>query len=75
MITSSDSYSTIDLEKYYAILPADGITRRKYESNGRKFKMVREGFAYNSGTNKEFLTKEDIRILIRENLDSNFKPV
>ena len=30
------------------------------------------GFAYNSGTNADFLTVEEIRSLIREELDPNF---
>ena len=31
MITSSDSMSTIDLGKYYAILPSDGALKTKYK--------------------------------------------
>ena len=35
MITSSDSYSTIDLGKYYAILPADGVVRLAYDGSNQ----------------------------------------
>ena len=75
MITSSDSYSTIDLIKYFAILPSDGITKAKYEKDGSSFKMVKEGFAYNSGTNEVFLSVEEIRSLIKKHIDTKFKPV
>ena len=34
MITSSDSPSTIDLGKYYAILPSDGSIHRAYKEKG-----------------------------------------
>lgn len=74
MITSSDSYSTIDLKKYYAILPADGLIKTKYKEEHKSLKMVKEGFAYNSGTNEHFLTVSEIRELIKENVDNNFEP-
>ena len=32
MITASDSFSTIDLGQYYAILPSDGSVQRQYRS-------------------------------------------
>ena len=75
MITASDSQCTIDLGKYYAILPADGSTKNKYQDKGIDFKDVPAGFEYNSGKNDKFLTVEEIRQLIIENVDKNFKPV
>jgi UDP-N-acetylglucosamine 4,6-dehydratase (inverting) len=63
MITSSDSFNTIDLEKYYAILPQGRPKIQEYyESKGGK--MVEPGFCYNSGTNTEWLNVEDIKSLI-----------
>ena len=66
MITSSDSYTTIDLNKYYAILPRDGQYANLYEETQEDIREVMPGFAYNSGTNPEFLTVEEIRRVNRE---------
>jgi UDP-N-acetylglucosamine 4,6-dehydratase len=75
MITSSDSFSTIDLGAYYAILPSDGWVQRKYEKTGIPVSMVKPGFAYNSGNNPDFLTIDEIRSLIKRHVDSNFQPI
>ncbi len=74
MITVSDGISTIDLGKYYAILPPDKKILRIYDSKKINYKLVKSGFSYNSGTNDVFLTIEDIRNLIRKNIDKDFKP-
>ena len=75
MITSSDSPSTIDLGNYYAILGA-GLQNNigKYLEE-LKAKSVPTGFAYDSGTNPEFLTVDQIRTLIKMHMDPEFKPV
>ena len=75
MITSSDSYSTIDLGKYYAILPADGVVRLAYDEAQISSVLVPPGFAYNSGTNVEFLTVDNLRDLIRKHVDPDFVPL
>lgn len=74
MITSSDSFTTIDLGTYYAILPSDGSVRRMYERAGVSHSPVPVGFAYNSGTNPDFLSVEQLRELIGEHLDPGFQP-
>ena len=74
MITTSDGASTIDIGKYYAILPSDGTLLRKYNSKKIKYSLVKEGFNYSSGENKDFLSIEKIRDLIKNNIDKNFKP-
>jgi UDP-N-acetylglucosamine 4,6-dehydratase len=74
MITASDSFNTIDLGAYYAILPSDGQLLERYLSEGRSFKRVESGFAYNSGGNPEFLSVEQLRELIREHVDPVFEP-
>ena len=73
MITESDSYNTIEFDKYYAILSSDA-DKRKYIDyfNARE---VPKGFKYNSGTNDQWLTVEEMRNLIRTYVDENFKPV
>ena len=75
MITTSDSYSTIDIGKYYAILPSDGKLARKYLDLNLGIKKVPIGFSYSSGTNDNFLTVNQIRELIRDNLDKDFVPI
>lgn len=73
MITSSDSFSTYDLGKYYAILPqVPNFNVSKY-INHFKAVAVEKGFQYNSGSNKEFIGVDEIRKLIKENLDADFK--
>ena len=74
MITVSDSYSTIDLGKYYAILPSDGRLKKAYNESGIKNNSLPPGFAYNSGTNPEFLTVDELRGLIRKHVDTQFLP-
>ncbi len=68
MITSSDSYNTVDLGDYFAILPSGAaFTREEYcrQSGGQP---VATGFCYESGTNKHFLTVEELRQMIAEQL-------
>lgn len=75
MITASDSFSTIDLGAYYAILPSDGRVRNLYQEAGISSTPVPSGFAYNSGSNLDFLSVEELRALIREHVDPAFQPV
>ncbi|MBI2722911.1 MAG: UDP-N-acetylglucosamine 4,6-dehydratase (inverting) [Bacteroidetes bacterium] len=72
MITSSDSFSTYDLGKYYAILPQ--VTNWSIVDYKKHFnaKPVEIGFQYNSGDNTEWVGVEELRKLIKENVDSNF---
>ena len=68
MITSSDSFFTYDLGKYYAILPSQ--PNFDLDAFIRHFdaKPVPAGFSYNSKDNPEFLDAATLRKLIRENL-------
>ena len=75
MITASDSFSTIDLGAYYAILPSDGRLQQLYQCAGIVMNPVLDGFAYNSGSNPEFLSVDQLRALIREHVDPGFQPV
>jgi FlaA1/EpsC-like NDP-sugar epimerase len=75
MITASDSFTTVDLGHYYAILPGDGQVQKCYHEAGISTNAVPDGFAYNSGSNPEFLSVEHLRTLIREHVDPAFQPV
>jgi len=64
----------VDLGRYYAILSASGKHTPASYSEQTGAAPVEQGFAYNSGGNDEFLTVEQLRTLIREELDSSFNP-
>jgi UDP-N-acetylglucosamine 4,6-dehydratase len=72
MITEADSFSTVDIGKYYAILPQ--VPNWSMEAYAKKFnaKNVTIGFKYNSETNDEWETVESLRKLIVKHVDSNF---
>ena len=65
MISLSDGLSTVDLGKYYAILPNIDATQNFY-SQSKDYKPVKNGFCYNSGENEDFLTKKQIKELLNE---------
>lgn len=73
MITSSDSFYTYDLGKYYTILPT--VPNFKIDDFITSFgaKKVAEGFNYDSGTNTDWETIDSLRALIKEHVDSNFE--
>lgn len=72
MITASDSFNTIDLGRYYAILLSSGeIPPAEYRERTGGV-PVASGFCYNSGSNSQFLTTDDLRNLIREHVDPGF---
>jgi UDP-N-acetylglucosamine 4,6-dehydratase (inverting) len=73
MITSSDSFFTYDLGKYYAILPQ--TTSWDLQAFIQEFnaKKVPEGFSYNSNNNEEWESIESLRELIKEHVDQTFE--
>lgn len=66
MITGSDSFNTVDMGRYYAILPVGGAYTSEEYCAKRNATPVPQGFSYNSGTNPEFLSVEQLRQLVRE---------
>jgi FlaA1/EpsC-like NDP-sugar epimerase len=68
MITASDSINTVDLGRYYAILPTgDAQITRHYRARSDAV-PVPPGFCYNSGANPHFLTVEELRALIHQHI-------
>ena len=66
MITESDSYNTVDLGKYFAILPINrawSIDDYMEQNDAKRFP---EGESYSSGKNDEFLTIEQLEELINK---------
>ena len=72
MITSSDSFTTYDLGKYYVIIPQNPSWELLEFIKYFNAKKVKEGFNYNSGENIEWLTVGEIRSLIKEHIDPSF---
>lgn len=73
MITTSDSFFTYDLGKYYTILPQrPNWDFKKYiEHFGAQ--KVAEGFQYNSGQNTEWNSVEELRSLIKLHVFPDFE--
>lgn len=69
MITSSDSFTTYDMGRYYAILPQNSIWDLSKFIKTFNATKVNQGFNYNSGENKKFLSIKEIRELIKTNFD------
>lgn len=72
MITSSDSFYTYDLGKYYAILPATHSWKLDEFIAHHNAVKVTQGFRYNSEENTEWETIETLRSLIKEHVDPTF---
>jgi len=74
MITEADSLNTIDLGKYYVILPSVSFcfSEDDYLLHHKATK-VPFGFKYNSGTNDEWETVHSLRDLINEHVNPNFE--
>ena len=73
MITSSDSFTTYDLGKYYVILPQIPNWNLEEYITYYKATKVLEGFSYSSGKNTEWLSVENIRVLIKKYLYPDFQ--
>lgn len=73
MITETDSLNTYDCGKYYVITPTVPIWSEKEWVAKFKASKVPAGFKYNSGTNTEWLTIEELRAQIKKHVDPNFK--
>lgn len=74
MITDTDSLNTIDLGKFYVILPSVSLnyTEEEYLSHHKAVK-VPFGFRYNSETNAEWETVDSLRSLIKLHVDNSFE--
>ena len=69
MITDTDSLNTVDLGKYYAILPSVSFSNTvdDYMSHHKAVK-VPFGFRYNSGTNTKWETVDSLKYLIKRHV-------
>jgi UDP-N-acetylglucosamine 4,6-dehydratase (inverting) len=72
MITSSDSFFTYDLGRYYAILPQTPAWNVDDFIQSNKAVLVPSGFAYSSGDNSEWETVDTLRELVKIHIDPTF---
>jgi hypothetical protein len=79
MITEADAMNTIEFENYFVILPSVQLgdnnklnlwdtEKFRTSSNSKVGKFCAPDFKYNSGTNKWFLSVDELRKLINENV-------
>ena len=71
MITKTDAMNTVEFDDYYVILPSISmwdIEKFKSESNSSSGKICEFGFSYDSETNKHFLSVDELRLLIKDQI-------
>ena len=69
MITASDSFNTVDMGNYYAILPSGGAFSVEDYCARTGARPVAPGFSYDSGSNAHFLSVDEIRSLIATHVE------
>lgn len=72
MITASDSFNTVDLGDYYAIVAAAGTPLVDDYAGVMGGRRVPPGFCYSSGSNDRFLTIDELRRLITAHVNEEF---
>jgi UDP-N-acetylglucosamine 4,6-dehydratase (inverting) len=75
MITTSDSFYTYDMGRYYAIIPS--VSNWNVEEFKQNFNanLVEAGFSYNSGSNTEWVEANELRRFIVDHIDATFDPI
>lgn len=73
MITETDSFNTYDCGRYYVIAPIKPQWKESDFEKAFEAKKVPEGFRYNSGTNTQWLSVEQLQDLIKQHVDPGFK--
>ena len=73
MITETDALNTIEFHDYFVILPSVKLWDIKKFMQTFDGKRCSDGFKYNSGTNNEWLSVENIRELIKKHVDPAFE--
>ena len=64
MISSSDSFSTLETKNFYVIIPQKNSKVHKYYNKKYNAKLVKQGFEYSSNKNGKFLTLNEIKKII-----------
>ncbi|MBK5276967.1 MAG: UDP-N-acetylglucosamine 4,6-dehydratase (inverting) [Desulfuromonadales bacterium] len=72
MITMTDAYSTVEFKKYFVILPSIQLWDIDQFISTFNGALCSDGFCYNSGTNSQWLSIQQIRDLIKLHVDPAF---
>jgi UDP-N-acetylglucosamine 4,6-dehydratase (inverting) len=72
MITETDAINTIEFKDYFVICPSMPIWQPADLAAAFDGKVCEYGFKYNSGTNPDFMTVDQIRNQIIQHVDPNF---
>lgn len=73
MITVTDALNSVEFEKYFVILPSLplwDVEKFIQTSSEKPGKRCEAGFSYNSGTNRVFLSVEELRSLIANKMNA-----
>tara|TARA_B100000315_G_scaffold240314_1_gene259975 strand:- start:693 stop:1694 length:1002 start_codon:yes stop_codon:yes gene_type:complete len=71
MITKNDAVNTLEFDDYYVILPSTYMwdtEKFRNESNSSIGEICEYGFSYDSRTNKHFLSVDELRQLIKDEI-------
>lgn len=74
LITETDALRTVEFADRFVILPSMDLWDVGDYLKHFAGEMCPDGFRYTSGTNTEWLGVEDLRALIRDELDPTFEP-
>jgi UDP-N-acetylglucosamine 4,6-dehydratase/5-epimerase len=74
MITSTDALSTVQFDRYFVILPSIPLWDVQAFTEAFHGAPCPDDFAYNSGTNDQWLSVEELRRLMVEHVDKGFLP-
>jgi len=69
MITETDAFNTIEFDDYFVILPSMHLWDTDKFMETFQGRRCQADFSYNSGTNSEWLSVEQLRALIRDHLN------
>ncbi|MRR52617.1 MAG: UDP-N-acetylglucosamine 4,6-dehydratase (inverting), partial [Rhodocyclaceae bacterium] len=69
MITTTDAINTIEFRDYFVILPSMPLWDTEQFMQNFDGRHCADGFAYNSGTNTDWLSVEQLRELIYTHLN------
>ena len=64
MVTKDDARNTMEFDEFYLIKPSFNYFQRRFCENDCR--QVEDGFEYCSGTNKDWLSVEDLREMIKK---------
>ncbi len=73
MITETDAISSVEFKNHFVILPSMPLWDVQEFIQTFNGKPCEPGFKYNSGTNSDWLSVEQLRALIKQHVDPTFK--